>query len=428
MSSASAARKHNLLGLRSIVERFRSVEEPSEPVDVPALGDDPAAFMNPRRIVAVGGGIVLLFVFGFLGWASFAPLDSAMMAPGTIVVASHRKAVQHLEGGIVSEIFVHEGQQVAAGQKLIALHAAQAQASVDLLEDEADTYAAEEARLIAQRDNRDHIDFPPDLQARASDPKVAKILQGERTTFDTERATIGKQLDILGQRIRENTSMIAGFRAQQSAVESQLGYVRREIDSVQKLLADGLSTMPRLLDLQRQEAELAGQRGQFIQKIAEVDEQSGEDQMQMMNLKNQQMSDVVKYLQDTQSKRFDTLDRIQAARDIYRRLVLTAPVAGKIVGLTVHTRNAVIKPGETVLEIVPINDQLEVEAHVRPDDAGYIHAGMSAKVAVTAYESRRLPMITGKVTNVSADRLVDERTGTPYFTAIVTVDRGSIKD
>jgi HlyD family type I secretion membrane fusion protein len=222
--------------------------------------------------------------------------------------------------------------------------------------------------------------------------------------------------------------MIGGLKAQQTAVESQLAYVRQEIDSVQKLLADGLSTMPRLLELQRQEADLAGQRGQIIQKIAEVNEQSGENQMQMMNLKNQQMGDVLKDLQDVQTKRFDTLDRIQAARDIFGRLVLAAPVAGKVVALSVHGKGAVIKPGETVLEIVPVNDLLEVEAHVRPDDAGDVHVGMTAKVSVTAYQSRRLPMITGKVTNFSADRLVDERTGTPYFVADVTVDRSSLKD
>jgi HlyD family type I secretion membrane fusion protein len=432
MSDAGAARKYDFFGLRTRLARTRTTESPEAmPIGSAAAisGDaDVASFLQPRRIVASGGGIVLLFVFGFLGWATFAPLDSALMAPGTIVVASHRKAIQHLEGGIVHDIYVRDGQTVAAGQKLVALDKAQAQATVELLGDQADAYSAQEARLIAERDGKTAIDFPASLTARAGDPKVAKILQGEQTTFDTMRATIGKQIDILSQRIRENASMIGGLKAQQTAVESQLAYVRQEIDSVQKLLADGLSTMPRLLELQRQEADLAGQRGQIIQKIAEVNEQSGENQMQMMNLKNQQMGDVLKDLQDVQTKRFDTLDRIQAARDIFGRLVLAAPVAGKVVALSVHGKGAVIKPGETVLEIVPVNDLLEVEAHVRPDDAGDVHVGMTAKVSVTAYQSRRLPMITGKVTNFSADRLVDERTGTPYFVADVTVDRSSLKD
>ncbi|HEY1962170.1 MAG TPA: HlyD family type I secretion periplasmic adaptor subunit, partial [Rhizomicrobium sp.] len=428
MSIVNTARKGDILGFRAMFARGRAADA-ELPEAIPAdLSGDAAAFMSPRRIVRTGGSIVALFVFGFLGWASFAPLDSALMAPGTIIVASHRKTIQHLEGGIVRDIFVHDGQTVVPGQKLIALDAAQASASVDLLEDQADAYTAQEARLVAQRDNRNTIDFPPDLKARESDPKVAKILQGEQTTFDTQRATIGKQIEILAQRIRENASMIGGLQAQQRGVESQLAYVRQEIDSVQKLLADGLSTMPRLLELQRQEADLGGQRGQIIQKIAEVNEQSGENQMQMINLKNQQMGDVVKDLQDVQTKRFDTLDRILAARDVFKRLVLTAPVEGKVVGLSVHTHGAVIKPGETVLEIVPTRDQLEVEAHVRPDDAGYVRSGMNAKVSVTAYENRRLPMITGKVKNISADRLTDERTGTPYFVADVTVDRSSLKD
>jgi len=436
MSETSAARRYDFFGgIKATISQLQQkLSDSAAADDVPETAapderiTDINTFLNTRRVVRIGGSIVFLFVFGFLGWAAFAPLDSALMAQGTIIVASHRKMIQHLEGGIVRDIFVHEGQTVMAGQKLIGLDEAQAQATLDLLEDEADQLSAQEARLVAERSNQDHIDFPPDLKARDNDPKVAKILLGEQTTFDTMRATIGKQIDILTQRNVENSSQISGLKAQQVATESQLGLVRQEIDSVQKLLADGLSTMPRLLELQRQEADLAGQRGQIIQKIAEVEQQSGENQMQMINLKNQQMNDVLKELQDVQSKRFDALDRIQAARDVFKRLVLIAPVEGKVVNLSVHTKGAVIKPGETVLEIVPVKDALQVEAHVRPEDAGYVHTGMTAKVSVTAYENRRLPMITGTVTTFSADRLVDERTGTPYFVADVSVDRSNLKD
>lgn len=433
MSSPGTAPRSDFFGgIRAKVSQLqaRLSDSPDTQPDVAAANDDIelASFIGTRRVVRIGGTIVFLFVFGFLGWAAFAPLDSALMAPGTIIVATHRKTIQHLEGGIVHDIFVKDGQTVKAGQKLIALDKAQAQASVDLLGDQADGLSAQEARLMAQRDNKDRIDFLPDLLSRAADPKVAKVLMGEQSTFDTQRVTINKQIDILTQRNAENTSMIGGLKAQQAGVESQLGLVRQEIASVQKLLADGLSTMPRLIELQRSEADLEGQHGQIIQKIAEVQQQSGENQMQMINLKNEQMNDVLKQLQDVQSRRFDALDRIQAARDVFKRLVLVAPVAGKVVGLSIHTRGAVIKPGETVLEIVPSQDRLQVEAHVRPEDAGYVHAGMTAKVSVTAYESRRLPMITGTVTAFSADRLIDERTGAPYFVANVTVDRSNLKD
>lgn len=437
MSTAPATRGYNFFaGLSAWWARFAArvsdgtalESDEAQTGASPADDSDPATFMSPRRVVAAGGTIVLLFVVGFLGWAAFAPLDSALMAPGTIVVASHRKTIQHLEGGIVRDIFVKEGQTVTAGEKLIALDEAQARANLNLLEDQADALGAQEARLIAQRDGKDHIDFPPDLLARAASPKVAKILQGEQTTFDSQRATLSKQLEILSQRNGENTSIIAGLKAQQTSVESQLALIQREADSVEKLLAEGLSTLPRLLELQRQAADLTGQQGQLEQKIAEVNQQSGENEMQMMNLKNQQLGDVLKILQDVQTRHYDALDRIQAVRDIFGRLVLVAPVAGRVVGLAVHTKGAVIKPGETVLEIVPDNDQLEVEAHVRPDDAGDVHVGMTAKVSVSAYQNRRLPMITGVVSNFSADRLVDERTGQPYFTANVTVDRSSLKD
>lgn len=147
-----------------------------------------------------------------------------------------------------------------------------------------------------------------------------------------------------------------------------------------------------------------------------------------MNLKNQQLSDVVKDLRDVQTKRFDIMDRMQAARDVLNRLTVVAPVSGKIVELSVHTRGAVIKPGETIMEIVPQKDALEVEAHVRPEDADSVYAGMTARVNLSAYQQRRLPVISGVVTNISADRITDPRTGQAYFNVELTVDRTPLKD
>lgn len=395
--------------------------------DVPAASDGPLTFLQTGRVIARGMTIVAVFVAGALGWAAFAPLDSALMTSGVVVVESHRKAIQHLEDGIVKDILVHDGQTVKAGQVLVRLDDTQARAALELLEDEADTLTAQEARLIAERDASPAIRFPAELLARAAQPKVAEAIQGELTTFQSRRDTLNQQVGILTARKAENARVVAGLRDEQKALETQIALIQKETDAVQQMVAKGLEPVPRLLALQRNAADLTGQRGQLIEKISQVDLTSGETQLQIVNLRNQQLDDVLKDLRDVQSKRFDLLDRIQAARDVLDRTTLVAPVTGKVVNLALHTKGAVVRPGDTVMEIVPVHDQLEVEAHLRPEDADDVYVGMGAKVNLSAYKQRRLPMITGAVTNVSADRITDPRTGQSYFVATVSVDRSALK-
>jgi HlyD family type I secretion membrane fusion protein len=398
------------------------------PDDEQTYSDPAFDFLSAEKVIRTGMIVVGVFVIGFLGWAALAPLDSALVAQGVVVVETHRKTIQHLEGGIVNTIYVADGQKVAAGEPLVQLDDTEAKASLDLVRGQADALAAQQARLEAERDNATKIAFPPELLARTNDPKVAEAIRGEQNTFDTHRATLAKQQDIYNQRISENKRIIAGLVSQQNSVEQQSHLIGQESDSVQQLYNKGLSTLPRLLQLKRQAADLGGQHGQVSEKIAQVNLDSGEDELQIVNLRNQFLNDVVKDLRDVQTKRFEALDRLHAAKDIVARLRMTAPVAGKVVGLAVHTKGAVIRPGDTVLEIVPINDQLDVEAHVRPEDADDVHIGMMAKVNLGAYKQRRLPMITGTVTTISADRLTDQKTGQAYFNVEIAVDLNQLKD
>jgi HlyD family type I secretion membrane fusion protein len=384
-------------------------------------------FLNTQRVVRSGLVIVVVFVLGFFAWAAFAPLDTALTAPGTIVVESHRKTIQHLEGGIVRTIFVHDGQVVQPGQLLIQLDETQARVGLALLEDEADALTAQQARLIAERDNKDKIDFPADLMAKQNDPKIAQILKGEESTFAAQRAALTQQVAILTGRRDENARIIAGLQDEQDSIEKQVGLIQKEESGVSTLVKEGLQPLPRLLGLQRNEADLTGQRGQLIEKIAQTQLNTGETDLQIINQKNQFLNDVLKDMTDVRDKRYDLLNRIQAARDVLDRCSLVAPVGGTVVSLTVHTEGAVIRPGETVMEIVPKNDKLEVEAHVRPQDADDVYVGQPAKVSLGAYKQRRLPMITGQVTAMSADRLVDEKSGQTYFIASVSVDRAVLR-
>jgi HlyD family type I secretion membrane fusion protein len=396
--------------------------------DGPAASDGTLSFLRTNRVIARGLSVVVVFVVIVMGWAALAPLDSALMTSGVVIVESHRKAIQHLEDGIVQEILVRDGQDVKSGQVLIRLDDTQPRTALELLVDEEDAFTAQEARLIAERDDSSIISFPQELLARGNDPKVAEAILGEQTTFESRRDSLNQQIGILTARKAENERVVAGLKDEQTALETQIALIQNETDSVQQMVAKGLEPVPRLLALQRNTADLSGQRGQLIEKISQVDLNSGETQLQIVNLKNERLDDVLKDLRDVQGKRFDLLDRIQAARDVLNRTVMAAPVAGKVVNLEVHTKGAVIRPGDTVMEIVPVRDQLDVEAHLRPEDADDVYVGMSARVNLSAYKQRRLPMITGTVTNVSADRITDPRTGQSYFVATVSVDRSALKN
>jgi HlyD family type I secretion membrane fusion protein len=194
------------------------------------------------------------------------------------------------------------------------------------------------------------------------------------------------------------------------------------------MVAKGLEPTAKLLDLQRTQAQIAGERGDMVQKIAQQNLDSGQDDIQIINLRSQQLEDTLKDLRDVQNKRFDLADRIQAAKDLLKRTTLVAPVDGRVVDLQVHATGAVVKAGEAVLEIIPVRDQLEVEAKLKPQDSDDVHVGMVAKVDLSAYKARRLPMLTGTVTYLSPDSLDDARTGQPYFLAHVSVDRSFLKN
>jgi HlyD family type I secretion membrane fusion protein len=392
------------------------------------FSDPELGFMSARPLIGRGKIVIGVFLLGFCGWAALAPLDSAIMAPGVIIVESHRKTIQHLEGGIVRAIDVNDGDKVKNGQVLMRLDDTQARASLNLLLSENDALAAQEARLEAQRDGAGTITFPKSLTSRTADASAVQAVRGEENTFNAQRDTLNKQIDILTQRNKQNARIAAGIQSELDSIEQQKALIDQETDSVQGLYNKGLSTLPRLLQLQRQAADLDGQRGQLIEKIAQAQLNSGENDLQIASLRNQMLSDTVKDLRDVQTKRFDLLDKIRAAQDVLTRLTIVAPVAGRVVGLTVHTIGAVVRPSETIMEIVPDKDALEVEARVRPQDADGVYAGMTAKVNLSAYESRRLPVINGTVETISADSLTDQRTGRPYFSATISVDRSQLKD
>jgi HlyD family secretion protein len=387
------------------------------PLASPVIPDRPAA----RAPILAGLAIVALFFGGFGGWAAWAPLSSAAVAPGQVRVDSHRKTVQHLEGGIIREILVREGDEVRAGQVLIRLDDTQPGATSDALSGQYDALRALEARLIAERDWLPAIDFPPILAQRRGNPAIQAMLAGQETIFSSRRRALDGQLGILKQRIEQLRSEIAGYRAQVASLEMQSALIKTEIQGAEELAHKGLERKTRLLELQREAANLEGNRGQQLNLIARAEQGIGETEMQMVDLANKLSNEVVAELRDTQTKLAEIEEKLRAALDVKGRTEIVAPQSGLIVNLRHFTSGGVLKAGEPVLDVVPQDDKLIIEAEVRPLDIEAVHAELPAEVRLTAYKQRRTPTVSGTVVHVSADSLLNERTGQPYYVAHVEI-------
>ncbi len=366
-------------------------------------------------VIVTGLVIIALFFGGFGSWAALAPLDSAAIAPGVVSGASNRKTVQHLEGGIVGQILVRDGDDVTAGQVLIRLDETRPRAILDLLRGRQRATAALATRLIAERDERDEIEFPAWLLTAGEDPGVAAVIAGERSIFEARKDMLAGQIAVLRQRRGQFSEEIKGIEGQITAGDTQLRLIAEETAAVEHLIKKGLERKPRLLALQRRSAGIEGNRSQNQAFIARAKQNIGEARLRIAQLESARMTEVVEQLREVQEKLFDLDERIRAAKDVLRRTEIRAVQAGTVVGLQVNTPGGVIGPGEPLLDIVPRDTRLIVETFVDPKDIDVVHAGLAAKVRLTAFTQRHALPIDGRVLSVSADILIDDRTGDPYY-------------
>lgn len=381
------------------------------------------AMNRSRRRLVVVGAVSLILGFGGLGaWAAFAPLRSAALAPGVVKVASERKTVQHLEGGIVKDILVKEAQVVDAGQVLLRLDDVTARARFAMLQGAHDALSAEYARLEAERDGSATLVFPEALQARRDDPRVASLLDGEVQLFTSRRAAMQGQFSVLRQRKQQNIEKITGRMTQLEATQTKLAYVAEEIKGAESLMADGMYTKPRYFALKRAEADLNGDTGRLRADIAETRALNGETDLRLMDMRNQLQKDANDKLQDLRAKLDDLGERLNAAADTLARTEIVARQGGTVIGLQVHTIGGVVKPGANILDIVPKDDVMIVQANVRPQDIDRVHKGMPAEVRFTAFNSRATPVFPGTVSRVSADRFTDAGRGEAYYVAQIEID------
>lgn len=376
-----------------------------------------------RKVILTGCWMFVALVIIPLLWSALAPLYSAAIAPGQVILDTNKKTIQHLEGGIVAEIRVREGISVNKGDVLVSLDATTTKASYELVKKQYISSLATESRLLAERDKADRITFPEELMSQqGKDPIVDENIDNQTRLFDTRRRNLEGQVAVLHQKIEQAHQQIEGYKSQIKSADSQLALLNEEIGVVAKLLEDGNASRPRLLALQRNAADIRGQKGQYTASISEAQEAIVESQKTIMNTEEEFLKETLKELNDTQITLSDLHEKINANEDKLKRIDILAPIAGRVNDLKVHTVGGVIQPGEKLMDIVPDDDKLIVEAKVMPQDIDVVHDGLEASVRLTAYKTRKVPPVSGKVVNVSGDRFTDERSGMSYYLARVEVD------
>lgn len=378
--------------------------------------DLPTSDAKTRRL---GFGIIFV-VFGIFGtWAAFAPLDSAANAPGVVTVQTYRKTVQHLEGGIVKELLVHDGDTVKKGDPLIVLDDSQVGAEYEMNRSQLVAAKATEARLRAERDGKTTIDFGDALEPNTKRGQEAQL--SETLVFNARRNSRLGEIAVLQERIGQLNEQIKGLGAMIGTKNSLGKSYTGEIGELSDLLAQGFVDKQRLLDQERKLDMLKSEIADHQSTITKTRLQINETQLQIVQLTKDFNSDVAKQLAETQTKVYDLQERTAAYKDRMSRIVIRAPEDGMVIGMTVHTVGGIVRAATPLLDIVPSVSDLIVEVHVLPVDIDRIGVGKTAKIRFSAFNSATTPEIEGVVTQVSADRLTDERTGAPYYLARLRV-------
>lgn len=384
---------------------------------------------DPARDIRIGLILAALFFVGLLGWAAFAPLDAAAIAPGRLVVSGQRQTVQHRDGGVVADIRVKEGAKVQRGEILIRLAGAEVIAQERALAAQTITLLAQRARLRAEQAGQNSITPPPEFATftgvdRDDALRALAVQQGQ---LRTRAAVLSAERGVLGQRTRQASNQGQGYTRQVVALDEQLRLINEELSSLKVVAEKGFVSQSRLRALERARAELEGQRGQNLATVASTGSQQGESRLQILEAQNTYYERIATELRDVENSLAETQPKWEAARDQLARSEIRAPATGTVVGLSVFTRGGVIAPGQKLMDIVPDKAPLTIEARVSPSDADDVRVGQRAFVHFDTLHDRSLPALDGVVSRVSADVLSDERTGESFYTATISVPLSELR-
>jgi HlyD family type I secretion membrane fusion protein len=384
---------------------------------------------DPALDIRLGALLILLFFGLFLGWAAVARLDAAVTAHGSLVVSGQRQSVQHRDGGVVGTILVREGQRVERGQLLMRLAAAEVQAQERALASQAIRLLAQRARLEAEQLGKTSFAAPPEFASLAPEDRAEAdlALRLQRTELAARTAVLSAQRDTLGQRVVQASEQGHGYDRQATSAQEQLRLIDEELAALRPVAAKGFVSQTRMRDLERMRADLQGRGGQYRASVAQTQGAAGESRMQMLESERSFRERTAADLRDVETRLGEILPKWQAARDQLERTAIRAPATGAVVGLSIFTPGGVIGAGQKLMDIVPERAPLRIQARILPDDADDLVVGQRTQVKFSGLHDRRLPMLEGRLTRLSADSFVDEKTGQSYFTAEVTVPRDQLR-
>jgi HlyD family secretion protein len=374
-----------------------------------------------RLHLIIGLAVVVILAGGLGGWASTAEISGALIAPGSIVVESNVKKVQHPTGGVVGEVLARDGDIVKAGDVVVRLDDTVTKASLAIVTKNLDGLWARAARLQAEQQGLDKIVFPATLLDRADDPDVKNIIASETKLFEVRTTGRIGQKAQLRERITQLNEEIAGLTAQEKAKDQEIALVEKELVGVNSLYDQHLVQISRVTTLQRDAARLNGERAQFIASRAQAKGKITETELQIIQVDKDLVSDVSKDLRETNDKIGEFVERKVTAEDQLRRTDIRAPQDGMVLQSTVHTVGGVITAGDAIMMIVPQADALSVEAKVNPQDIDKLQIGQKTLLRLSAFNQRTTPELNGVVARVSPDVTTDQRTGQSYYTIRVSM-------
>jgi membrane fusion protein, type I secretion system len=382
--------------------------------------------LSIRQHLIAGLSVVALLAGGLGGWASTAQISGALIAPGSIVVESNVKKVQHPTGGVVGEVRAHDGDVVKAGDIVVRLDDTVTKANLAIVTKNLDGLWARAARLEAEQRGLDKITFPPMLLDRAADPDVSAVMLNESKLFEVRVNGRAGQKAQLRERIVQLNEEIAGLSAQEKAKDKEIELVEKELAGVRDLYDKHLVQLSRLTTLERDAARLAGERAQYIASRAQAKGKITEIELQIIQVDKDMVSDVSKDLREANDKIGELVERKVTAEDQLRRVDIRAPQDGMVLQSTVHTVGGVITAGDAIMLIVPQADDLQVEAKVNPQDIDKLQVGQKTLLRMSAFNQRTTPELNGVVTRVSPDVTTDQRTGQSYYTIRISMPPAEI--
>ena len=366
----------------------------------------------------VRAGIVIVVVLcgGVGGWAATTELSGALIAPGSVVVDTNVKKVQHPTGGVVGEVRVRDGDRVKTGDIVVRLDETVTRANLAIVTKGLNELTARKARLESERDGAETIKFPDTLLQRANDPDVASAIMSERKLFELRHSARVGQKSQLRERVTQLQEQIEGLSAQANAKAREIELINRELTGVRELWSKNLVPITRLTALEREATRLDGERGQLIATIAQTRGKITETELQIIQIEQDLSSEVAKEMREIDGKLGEFVERKVTAEDQLKRIDIRAPQDGTVFQSTVHTVGGVITAGDAIMLIVPEADNLTVEAKVNPQDIDQLRLGQNVMLRFSAFSQRTTPEVNGTITRISADASTDPRTGQSFYT------------